>query len=94
MIASVVTSLFVVAFEDEMVLVSTSVPLLLDCKYVDVKVVNMERPKLIKVLITVDDCSSYELEVDVSILEVEDVNESRMYGEVVFAVACDIDVSD
>ncbi len=66
-------SLFVEALDDDIVFDSLPIILLLDSKEFDVA--------------RIDDCSSYELEVAVSTLELGSVNRRRVYDEVVSVTA-------
>jgi hypothetical protein len=66
-------SLFVEALDDDIVFDSLPIILLLDSKEFDVA--------------RIDDCSSYELEVAVSTLEIGSVNRRRVYDEVVSVTA-------
>jgi len=66
-------SLFVEALDDDIVFDSLPIILLLDSKEFDVA--------------RIDDCSSYELEVVVSTLELGSVNRRRVYDEVVSVIA-------
>ncbi len=79
--------------------------LVLGSKKVDVIGDKKERSVVIDGLVDIDDCCSYEAEMDVSILVVGSIDERRLYDEVVsvtagkvinwlLVVGSDVDVSD
>ncbi len=82
-------ALFVVALDDEILFVSLPILLLLDSKWVDVITVTEERSVLIGISADIDDCSSYELEVDGPTLEVGNVIGRIVYNDDVIAVRVD-----
>jgi hypothetical protein len=58
-------------------------PLLLDSKYDDVKILEKEPLVLLELTSDIVDCSWYELELDVSILELGSVDGRTVYNELV-----------